>query len=151
MNCRVTIQYGDGVVRERLPDPKSLRQWVRTAARFLQDAKTLEVTLRIVDEAESQQLNEAYRQKPGPTNVLSFSYGDDAPAGSIIGDLVICAPVVAREALDQGKPEHGHWAHMVVHGIMHLAGYDHETPSEADVMECAEIRILGSLGIHNPY
>lgn len=151
MACRVTIQYGNGVARERLPDARSLRRWVQAAARFLKDTNAMEVTLRIVDEAESQHLNETYRHKQGPTNVLSFSYSDDIQVDGIMGDLVICAPVVVREALAQGKPEEGHWAHMVVHGIMHLAGYDHETPAEADVMESAEINILGGLGIHNPY
>ncbi len=114
-----------------------------------------ELTLRIVDEQESATLNSRYRGKRGPTNVLSFgadkmrvkARGELLP----IGDLVICAAVVQREALEQAKPARAHWAHMVVHGVLHLTGYDHETKAEAAVMEAREREILAALGFPDPY
>ena len=105
-----------------------------------------ELTIRIVDEAESQALNRDYRGKDKPTNVLSFG-GDEG----VLGDLVICAPVVAREAIEQNKTLREHWAHMVVHGCLHLQGYDHEIEADAQKMEAREIRILKSLGFPDPY
>ena len=111
-----------------------------------------EVALRIVDEAEMIQLNEQYRKKSGPTNVLSFPA--DLPNGvdvPFIGDIIICAPVVAKEALDHGKSLDSHWAHMTVHGILHLQGFDHITEAEAEIMESLEIKIMQQLGFDNPY
>jgi len=111
-----------------------------------------ELVIRIVDEAESQALNRQYRGVDRPTNVLSFPF--EAPPGiesNHIGDLVICAPVVEREAAEQGKPLEAHWAHMVVHGVLHLLGYDHQTDDDAATMETLEIAILGRLGFPNPY
>ena len=105
-----------------------------------------------MDEAESRQLNRDYRGKDSPTNVLSFPF--EAPpqvASPLLGDLVICAPVVADEARDQGKPLLAHWAHMVVHGVLHLQGYDHQTDAEAERMEEIECRILQNLHFPNPY
>jgi len=116
-----------------------------------------EIVVRIVDEPESAQLNEYYRHKQGPTNILSFPFempeGLDVPDMelNLLGDLVICAPVVEREALEQHKmPEH-HWAHMIVHGVLHLLGYDHNGDEEAELMESKEIAILKKLKINNPY
>jgi len=105
-----------------------------------------ELTIRIVDAAESQALNLDFRGKDKPTNVLSFQ-GDTV----VLGDLVICAPVVAREAQEQGKALLAHWAHMVVHGCLHLQGLDHEDELEAVRMEARETRILKNLGFPNPY
>lgn len=115
-----------------------------------------ELTLRIVDESESQQLNNDYRGKNKPTNVLSFPFETpiDLPAEaelSLLGDLVICLPKVIAEAAEQQKPVLDHWAHLVIHGLLHLQGYDHETDSEAELMEGLEIDLLAKLGINNPY
>ena len=111
-----------------------------------------EVTIRIVDEAESQQLNFDYRDKDKPTNELSFPFqcqpGIELP---LLGDLVICAQVVAREAAEQGKTLQAHWAHMVVHGSLHLLGFDHINEDDAEEMEAEEIQILHDLGFANPY
>jgi probable rRNA maturation factor len=111
-----------------------------------------EVTIRIVDEAESQQLNFDYREKDKPTNVLSFPF--QCPPGielPLLGDLVICAQVVALEAAEQGKTLQAHWAHMVVHGSLHLLGFDHINEDDAEEMEAEEIQILHDLGFANPY
>jgi probable rRNA maturation factor len=111
-----------------------------------------ELVVRIVDEAESAALNDRYRGKPEPTNVLSFPC--ESPPGLALphlGDLVICAPVVEREAREQGKPSEAHWAHMLVHGLLHLRGYDHQNEAEAETMEALESAILGQLGYPNPY
>ena len=108
--------------------------------------------IRLVDEAESRQLNRDYRGKDRPTNVLSFPF--EAPPEvltPLLGDLVICAPVVVREAREQGKPADAHWAHMLVHGVLHLLGYDHLEPAEADEMEALERDILAGLGFPDPY
>ncbi len=134
---------------EGLPGQAEVAHWAEAA--LMREAPA-EVVVRIVDEAESRELNHAYRQKDEPTNVLSFPF--EAPsevAGEHLGDLVICAPVVAREAKAQGKPLDSHWAHMVIHGILHLQGYDHVDPAEAEEMETLESRIMGQLGYSNPY
>lgn len=134
---------------EDLPGDDQLMRWARAG---WQQAHDSEVTLRLVDEAESQALNHQYRGKDKPTNVLSFPF--EAPAGITVplaGDLVICAPVVAREATEQDKASEAHWAHMVIHGLLHLQGYDHIEDSDAEVMEALEIRLLAELGYSNPY
>jgi len=137
-----------------LPSRTQLAEW--TAAALLSRADPVELVIRIVDEGESQALNRDYRGKDRPTNVLSFPF--EAPpelppevAGELLGDLVICAPVVAREAQVQGKPLLAHWAHMVVHGLLHLQGYDHQNDAEAGEMEGLERRILATLGVADPY
>ena len=114
--------------------------------------RRVELTIRIVDEAEAQQLNETWRHRPYPTNVLSFPLesSPDLPI-PLLGDLVICAPVVAREAKEQQKSLEAHWAHLVIHGTLHLLGYDHLEESQAQVMETLEINILKNLGYPNPY
>jgi len=133
-----------------LPTEAELQRVLDAAvAPFQADA---EVTIRIVDEAESQQLNFDYREKDKPTNVLSFPF--QCPPGielPLLGDLVICAQVVAREAAEQGKTLQAHWAHMVVHGSLHLLGFDHINEDDAEEMEAEEIQILHDLGFANPY
>ncbi len=135
----------------RVPDRRLFRRWALAA---LTGCRRRELTLavRVVEARESAQLNRRYRRKSGATNVLSFHF--DAPPGAksdLLGDLVICAPVVRREAATQDKPETAHWAHMVVHGILHLRGFDHDNERDADVMERREIRILRQLGYPDPY
>nr|WP_228276757.1 rRNA maturation RNase YbeY [Marinobacter sp. JSM 1782161] len=132
-----------------MPDDDNLATW---AAKGWQGDEDSEVTLRIVDEDESAALNGQYRQKDRPTNVLSFPF--EQPEGitlPLAGDLVICAPVVAREAHEQGKTLSAHWAHMVIHGMLHLQGYDHIDDRDAEIMETLEIRLLAELGFSNPY
>ena len=111
-----------------------------------------ELTVRVVDEAEAASLNEQFRRGSGPTNVLAFSHDNEVPgAKSSLGDLVICAPVLEREAADQGKTLEAHWAHISIHGTLHLLGYDHETEEDARVMEARERELLGALGFDDPY
>lgn len=132
-----------------LPEPSRFELWSR-AAYLGKDASG--VCIVLVDEDESQALNSRYRGKGGPTNVLSFPMQLPEQVGErVLGDLVICAPVVEREAREQGKPALAHWAHMVVHGMLHLQGYDHEAEAEAAAMEELEVRILEELGFDNPY
>ncbi len=137
-----TIVVQRRVPAQGLPAARSLHRFARAAL----PKRHGELTIRIVDATESQALNRDFRGKDKPTNVLSFQ-GDTV----VLGDLVICAPVVAREARQQGKSVLAHWAHMVVHGCLHLQGMDHEDELEAVRMEAREIRILQNLGFPNPY
>ena len=133
-----------------LPEQADFQRWLNAAVQPFQ--AEAEVTVRIVDNPESQQLNLQYRSKDKPTNVLSFPF--QAPPGlelPLLGDLVICAPVVQAEALAQHKTATDHWAHMVVHGCLHLLGFDHINDDDAIEMEAEEIQILAGLGINNPY
>ena len=132
------------------PDDESFRLWVETV--LSQQAEPVELVIRLVDEEESRQLNQAYRGKERPTNVLSFPF--EAPpqvASRLLGDLVICVPVVAREAQEQGKSLEAHWAHLVIHGLLHLLGYDHQTDEEALQMESRERDLLQQLNYPDPY
>lgn len=132
-----------------VPDEDELVRWVEAAAADLPAAI---LTIRVVDAAESAALNQQYRHKAGPTNVLSFPAElPDEVELPLLGDLVICAPLVTREALDQGKPVKSHWAHLVIHGTLHLRGYDHLEAAEAEAMERLEVRLLQQFGISNPY
>lgn len=131
-----------------VPDEEAFQRWADAAA----ETDGAEISIRLVDEEESAELNRTYRGKDQPTNVLSFPF--EVPEGvpnDLLGDLVICVPVVEREALEQGKTSAAHWAHMVVHGLLHLQGYDHIEDDEAEVMEAKETAILGRLGFPNPY
>lgn len=114
--------------------------------------EALELTVRVVEADESQELNATYRGKDKPTNVLSFPF--EQPPGlnlPLLGDLIVCQSVVAEEAIQQNKPLVAHWAHMLVHGTLHLLGYDHINDEEAEQMERLEVQILNSLGIDDPY
>jgi probable rRNA maturation factor len=148
MPIDVDVQYAtDG---PDLPDKSQLKHWVETALEDLQENAVL--TIRIVDEDEATQLNEQWRKSQGPTNVLSFVYeGEPEIAPNLLGDIVVCAPVVAREAKEQNKNIDAHWAHMVIHGVLHLNGFDHIKPEDADCMESLEIKILEELNYNNPY
>lgn len=134
-----------------LPAADSVQRWADAA---WQGEGEAEATVRVVDEAESAELNQTYRHKSGPTNVLSFPVeAEDLPGLDLplLGDLVICAPVVAREAAEQGKPAEAHWAHMIVHGMLHLQGHDHIEPDAAEAMERLETDIMRGLGYPDPY
>lgn len=147
MTAEVDIQRATDAPDQ--PDDDSLMRW---AALALRDKPGQELTIRLVDAAESQTLNNQYRHKDYPTNVLSFP-ADLPPELNIplLGDLVICVPVVNREAAEQGKPAEAHWAHMVIHGCLHLLGHDHIDDDDAEVMEHLERQLLAELGIADPY
>ena len=133
-----------------LPDEADFQRWLDAAVLPFQEEA--EVTVRLVDEAESNQLNLTYRGKDKPTNVLSFPF--ECPPGvelPLLGDLIICRQVVEREASEQNKPLLAHWAHMVVHGSLHLLGYDHIDDDEAEEMEALEVEFMQTLGYDNPY
>ena len=133
-----------------LPTTEQIEQWATAAVQPQSDE--VEMTVRIVDEAESHELNLNYRGKDRPTNVLSFPFeGPDEVELPLLGDLVICRQVVEREAQEQEKPLMAHWAHMVVHGSLHLLGYDHIEDDEAEEMESLEAQIMTELGFADPY
>lgn len=135
-----------------LPDDKKFENWVGTALKMGGREDDTQVAIRIVDEEEGTKLNRQWRHKNGPTNVMSFSMsGMDLIAPELLGDIVICAPIVAKEADEQSKPLHNHWAHMVVHGILHLLGYDHIIESDAEKMESLETEIMNQLEYPDPY
>lgn len=136
--------------QQNLPTLAQFEQWATAAVQAQQTE--LELTIRLVDQAESQQLNLTYRGKDKPTNVLSFPF--ESPAEIVLpllGDLVICRQVVEQEAQQQNKPLMAHWAHMVVHGCLHLQGYDHIDEQEAEQMESLETQIMQQLGFEDPY
>ena len=135
---------------EGLPAPEQVSTWIRAV--LSERMEQAEVTIRIVGESEAAALNRRYRGRRGPTNVLAFPFEAavrlEVP---LLGDIVICAPVVQREAEEQRKDAQAHWAHMVVHGTLHLLGYDHHTPLQAHQMESLEQTVLATLGFPNPY
>ncbi len=135
---------------DQVPDPTSMRRWLTAA--ISQHASRGEISVRLVGVEEAAEFNGRYRNQSGPTNVLSFVA--DIPEfvdSDLLGDLVVCAPLVNREALEQGKPAAAHWAHILVHGALHLLGYDHIQNTEALEMEALETQILGELGFAPPY
>ncbi|WP_416886441.1 rRNA maturation RNase YbeY [Marinospirillum sp.] len=151
---KLDLQIATQAPVETLPCEADFQRWLDLA--YAADQPATEVTLRLVDHEESQALNAAYRGKDAPTNVLSFPF--EAPIDlppeaelSLLGDLIICVPKVLEEAQQQGKPVLHHWAHLVIHGLLHLQGFDHETEDEAEVMEHLEVQLLAQLGIADPY
>lgn len=144
----IEVQYIDRSVYA--PTTEQLQVWVDAV--LSEYRKESEIVIRIVDNEESAKLNEQYRHKSGPTNILSFPF--EVPNGialNIWGDLVICAPVVEKEAEQQHKSFDAHWAHIVIHGVLHLLGFDHTNDQEAEIMEAKEIGVLKKLNINNPY
>jgi probable rRNA maturation factor len=136
---------------QQVPAMADLEHWI-SAALQSQEFVDAEVSVYIVDEDEGQELNAQYRGKDYPTNVLSFPADIAAEVGvPLLGDLVVCAPVVAREAQEQGKTLQAHWAHMLVHGTLHLIGFDHIEDDEAETMETLETQIVTGLGYPAPY
>jgi probable rRNA maturation factor len=127
---------------EIFPPRQQFRKWVLTALE-----RDAEIALRLVDAEEGRELNHAYRGKDYATNVLTFALNDDP----LMGDIVLCAPVVEREAAEQGIPLDAHYAHLTVHGVLHLQGYDHENEDDAAIMEALETQIVMNLGYADPY
>lgn len=147
MNVFIDLQQAVDTLH---PDLLQFQSWAEAALQEV--GEDCELSIRIVDTDESQQLNRDYRGKDKPTNVLSFPFESPVPLQpKLLGDLVICAPVVANEAAQQGKPELQHWAHLTVHGCLHLLGYDHIDDDDATQMEAKEINILRQFNIENPY
>jgi probable rRNA maturation factor len=147
MSLQVDVQVASA---EPVPEEGDIRRWI--AATLAGRRDDAEVSVRLVDEAEMITLNQTYRGKSGATNVLSFPA--QLPAAvelPLLGDIVMCAPVVRREALEQHKSEAAHWAHITVHGVLHLLGYDHLEDAQATAMEAEETRILRSLAFDCPY
>ncbi|HEY2145096.1 MAG TPA: rRNA maturation RNase YbeY [Steroidobacteraceae bacterium] len=146
---RLELHVSYAARRPWTPTPRLLGNW---AAAALSLAKPTVLSVRIVGDAASRGLNARYRHRHKPTNVLSFAGAGIAPDGRIhLGELVICAPVVAREARAQDKTLEAHWAHMIIHGVLHLSGFDHERAAEAEKMASREIQILDRLGFSDPY
>ena len=146
------VHLGYAAPRAGLPAPISFRRWVEAALQGAKRRKPAELSIRIVGTDEARALNHDYRGKDYATNVLSFPA--ELPSGvnlTLIGDLAICAPVVLREATEQGKTPRDHWAHLTIHGVLHLLGYDHIEDAEAEAMEALEARILAGMGIADPY
>jgi probable rRNA maturation factor len=154
MSAHVELQCA--VDEAGLPDTKAFETWVRAV---LDNQDDIEVLIRIVGDDESAQLNKEYRGKQGATNVLSFSFEvpEEVSMQELdldirpLGDLVMCAPVIREQAIVQGKSEQAHWAHMTVHGVLHLLGMDHQTKDEAEIMEAREIQVMSKLGFSSPY
>lgn len=147
MPVQIDLQNDDEMAE--IPDSTEFLSWVKSVLQKNYD--NLEQTIRIVDRSESQALNAQFRGKDSPTNILSFPSETSYLDYQCLGDLVICAPLVTKEADEQGKSVHAHWAHLVVHGMLHLQGYDHENDANAEKMEALEVEILSTLGYSNPY
>lgn len=156
MKHKIAVQYADDV--SEAPDELKIRQWANAAVTACESP--VELNIRVVGEEEGLALNTRYRGANKATNVLSFQadlspelleklFEDDEC--SPLGDLVLCAPVIVQQAIEQGKPEAHHWAHLVVHGALHLQGYDHAEEHDARIMEHREIEVLATLGIPDPY
>ncbi|MDP1930145.1 MAG: rRNA maturation RNase YbeY [Gammaproteobacteria bacterium] len=152
-----TLDFDNACPQAAVPMQDEFQRWIECAQQQADVAtKPVNIGIRIVDEIESAQLNRDYRGKDYATNVLSFN--SDLPESLLneldeipLGDLAICAPVVQREAVEQGKTLNAHWTHMVVHGVLHLNGFDHENDDDAERMEALEKAILATLGIADPY
>ena len=158
MNISVDLQIACQV--DSVPQETEVHSWLEQAykAGSANASRQCDVSVRIVDEDESRKLNNQYRQQDRATNVLAFPAGNldefgvlSADAAQPLGDLVICGPLVEQEAVDQGKSPAGHWGHLLIHGMLHLLGYDHETSSQAAEMETMEKMILAERGFADPY
>lgn len=152
MGNRVTIELELQIASKAktLPHPAQFREWVSLT--LTEEVGTAELTIRIVDEAEMSDLNFQYRNKKSPTNVLSFPYEPHPGTPTrLLGDVIVCAPVIEQEAQEQNKDLLGHWAHIVIHGLLHLIGYDHEHKEEAIEMEELETQLVTQLGFEPPY
>lgn len=135
---------------KNLPSQDQFQYWVDSVLK--DDSQDSEIVIRVVDEDEMTQFNEQYRNKTGSTNILSFPFdAPDAVESDLLGDLLVCAAVVEREAQQQDKILEHHWAHMIVHGVLHLLGYDHIDDQDAEEMEALEVKILKTIKINNPY
>ncbi len=150
VDVQVAVEISD------VPAESEVQRWLEQVVAQVESdtARTVEVSVRIVDEPEGRALNKQFREIDKATNVLSFPIPDAAMPAELplaLGDIVICGPVVAREATEQGKSISDHWAHMLVHGALHLFGYDHETDEQAQEMETLEAQILALGGVENPY
>jgi probable rRNA maturation factor len=147
---RLELDLSFAARRPWVPSPRQLAGWAAEA--LAPQRRPIVLSIRVVGKARSRSLNARYRRKDRATNVLSFDGAGLAPDGRcFLGELVICAPVVAREALTQGKTLESHWAHMLVHGMLHLQGFDHERRADAEKMAIREIQILDRLGFSDPY
>jgi probable rRNA maturation factor len=145
----IELDVQNATVFSPLPGETQFRLWVESA---LRDKCHTALTIRLVDEEESRKLNARFRGKDEATNVLSFPAElPEVIEIALLGDIVICAPLVSEEARAQDKPLMAHWAHLTIHGILHLLGYDHQQAEEAELMESIEIGLLQSLEIPNPY
>lgn len=153
----VTVDVQVACDEQGIPSPADMHSWIEAA--IMQSGRSpqadAEIAVRVVDAAEMQTLNQLYRRQDKPTNVLSFPADDISglPDGSsrLLGDVVVCATVVAAEAAEQGKAPADHWGHMLVHGTLHLLGFDHETGADAAEMERLETNILASRNVTHPY
>ncbi len=150
MALELDVQIAVDDDEEALPSFKDMETWVLNALN--PDVLDAQLTIRLVTMAEMTGLNETYRHRSGPTNVLSFPFAKpeltDPP---LLGDIVICSGRVVEEACAQGKPVRNHWAHLIIHGVLHLLGYDHEHEEDATQMESREVEVLAGLGIRDPY
>jgi probable rRNA maturation factor len=150
MNVTIDLQNHSG--KRQVPLKRQFKHWAMAALNEVAAERAVNrLSIRLVDESESAELNGQYRHKQGPTNILSFPVPAELGMLPELGDLAICAQVVEREAQEQGKNTDAHWAHLTVHGVLHLRGYDHEVEEEARVMEALETRILHQLGYPDPY
>ena len=147
MSITINVQYASSCLD--IPDKKKFNKWATICLDGIN--QKAEITIRIVDECEISELNKKWRGIDKETNVLSFPAGENEVMPNLLGDIVICAPIIIREATEQNKDSEAHWAHMVLHGILHLVGYDHVNENDANVMESMEIEKLRSLNYPNPY
>jgi probable rRNA maturation factor len=159
MTAAVTVDVQIASSVESIPDEKSIHSWIEEAISSSGRAgeSSREISVRVVDQEEGRTLNNQFRQQDKATNVLSFPAVGAGESGlppelsQSLGDIVICGPVVEREAAEQDKEVASHWAHLLVHGALHLLGFDHETDADADAMEKLETKILATRGIADPY
>ena len=147
MTIAIETQYATS--SDAVPDSKKIKKWAKIAIAEIRDEAIL--TIRIVDTKESARLNRSWRGINKSTNVLSFPAGDNPVMPELLGDIILCTQVINKEAVAQGKQADAHWAHMIIHGILHLAGYDHEKKRDAKMMETIEIDKLASIKFPNHY